>query len=41
MITAQELLFEIMALIGISRKNKTKNVYLLKIRLLVQIDADI
>ena len=39
MITAQELLFEIMALIGI--KNKTKNVYLLKIRLLVQIGADI
>ena len=41
MITAQERLFEIMALIGKSRKNKTKNVYLLKIRLLVQIGADI
>ena len=35
------IVFEIMALIGISRKNKTKNVYLLKIRLLVQIGEDI
>ena len=38
---AQELFFEIMALVGISRKNKMKNVHLLNINLFVQIGEEI